>query len=113
MGRDEAAPSMYKDAEFLAGEVEKLADQGKDVILVGHSYAGLPMTECTKGLSKGERTSQGKSGGIVHLAYIAALVPAVGHSAFALLDTTSDETRAQLSVDVRCAPLSSVLHHLS
>ncbi|KAI9878590.1 MAG: hypothetical protein M1823_006940, partial [Watsoniomyces obsoletus] len=63
-GGDGPAPSMYDDAAVIAQEVEKLADQGKDVILMGHSYAGLPMSQSTKGLGKEERKAQGKPGGI-------------------------------------------------
>ncbi|KAK5943066.1 hypothetical protein PMZ80_004071 [Knufia obscura] len=84
-GRDGPAPSMYDDAAVIAQEVERLADQGKNVILMGHSYAGVSMSQSTKGLGKEERKAQGKPGGIVQLAYIACLVPAVGESAASLI----------------------------
>lgn len=99
-GRDGPAPSMYDDAAVIAQEAEKLADQGKDVILMGHSYAGIPISESTKGLGKEERKSQGKPGGIVRLAYISCLVPAVGQSAGSLLSRFPDEKRPSVSIDV-------------
>ena len=99
-GRDGPAPSMYDDAAVIAQEAEKLADQGKDVILMGHSYAGIPMSQSTKGLGKEEREAQGKPGGIVQLAYISCLVPAIGNSAAALLSRFPDEKRPLVSVDV-------------
>ncbi|KAI1624495.1 Alpha/beta hydrolase fold-1 [Exophiala viscosa] len=98
-GRDGPAPSTYDDAAVIAQEAEKLADQGKDVVLMGHSYAGIPMSQSTKGLGKDERKAQGKLGGIVHLAYISCLVPAVGQSAGSLLSRCPDNKRPHVSID--------------
>jgi hypothetical protein len=99
-GRDTPGPSMYDDAAAIAQEAEGLADQGKDVILMGHSYAGVPMSQSVKGLGKEQRKAQGKPGGIVRLAYIACLVPAIGSSAGSLLSRFPDEKRPRLSIDV-------------
>jgi alpha-beta hydrolase superfamily lysophospholipase len=99
-GRDGPAPSMYDDAEVIAKKVEELADQGKDVILMGHSYGGVPMSQCTKGLGREERTAQGKPGGISRLAYMAALVPPLGASAGSLLSRFPDNKRPPVSIDV-------------
>ena len=99
-GRAGQAPSMYEDSDAIAKIVEALADQGRDIILMGHSYAGVPMSQCTKGLSKNERKIQGKDGGLVRLAYIAALVPPVGGSAAKLLGDRTDTKRPRVSVDV-------------
>ena len=98
-GRNEAAPSMYDDAAVIAQAAEELADSGKDVILVGHSYAGIPMSQCTKGLGKQERREQGKSGGIVRLGYMAALVPSIGQSAGGLFSTAPGAQKPTLSID--------------
>ena len=35
-----AAPSMYDDARFVREFVRKLADGGKEVVIVAHSYGG-------------------------------------------------------------------------
>lgn len=76
-------PTMYDDAAAIASEVEKLADEGKDVVLVGHSYGGLPISQSLKGLSRAAREKEGKKGGVVRLAYLAALVPAIGENVVA------------------------------
>ena len=99
-GRDGPAPSMYDDADMIAREVETLADQDKDVILFGHSYGGVPMSQSTKGLGKEARAAKGKPGGIVRLAYIAALVPPLGGSAGSLLSRFPEENRPPVSIDV-------------
>ncbi|KAI1469341.1 alpha/beta-hydrolase [Daldinia caldariorum] len=83
--RPEKLPTMYDDAALVANEISKLADEGKEVVLVSHSYGGVPASESTKGLTKKERQSQGKPGGVIRLAYMTALVPPVGRSAQSLL----------------------------
>ncbi|OKP01369.1 hypothetical protein PENSUB_7359 [Penicillium subrubescens] len=56
--------TMQDDAAFIASEISKHADEGKDVVLIAHSYGGLPATESAKELSKADRQRQGKSGGL-------------------------------------------------
>ncbi|KAL2419931.1 hypothetical protein ABEF95_008733 [Exophiala dermatitidis] len=97
--REGSLPTMYDDAAFIAKEVETLADQGKAVILVGHSYAGIPITQSVQGLSVKERQKQGKPGGIVRLAYMTAVVPAVGESATDVLLRLPEDQRLALDVD--------------
>lgn len=99
-GRDEPAPPMYEDAEAIAQEVKKISDQGKDVIIVGHSYAGIPMSQSTEGLDKKARSTQGKPGGVTRLAFLAALVPPKGGSAASLLGRFSDDHRPTVAIDV-------------
>ncbi|MCJ1414016.1 hypothetical protein MMC32_000341 [Xylographa parallela] len=97
--REGAPPSMYADAAFIAAEVETLADEGKYVVLIAHSYGGLPATESTKGLGKEERRRKGKKGGIVALAYMTAIVPAVGVSAIGVLAGLPQESQLGLPID--------------
>lgn len=91
---------MDDDAAFIAKEVERLADQGKDVVLMGHSYGGIPVTESTKGLSREERERDGKKGGIVRLAYVTAVVPAVGQNCGDVLANLSEESQVEITTDV-------------
>ncbi|OAL33078.1 hypothetical protein AYO22_00163 [Fonsecaea multimorphosa] len=107
--REGAPPTMYDDAAFIAKETEKLADQGKDVILVAHSYGGVPVTQSTKGLSKEERKKQGKVGGIVNLAYMTSLVPPVGQAARDILADVPQEQKLDLKVDVGFHPLPTLV----
>ena len=105
--REGIPPSMYDDAAFIAAEVEKLADQGKDVIVVAHSYGGVPTSQSTKGLGKEGRLKKGKKGGIVNLAYMTCLVPAIGVSAAGVLADVPQENKVDLTILVR-----SSLRHL-
>lgn len=105
-GRPGPAPSMYDDAAVITKEISMLAEQGKDVILCGHSYGGVPMSQATKGLSKEERAAQGNPGGVIHLAYQACLVPPIGSSAGALLSQLPDDKRPPVSIDVSQSPFT-------
>ncbi len=106
-GRPGKPPTMYDDAAFINKEAEKLADEGKDVILVGHSYGGVPVTEGAKGLGKKERQAQGKKGGIVNLAYMTCLVPSVGESAAEMLAQVREDGKTPMQIGVCCGLLSS------
>jgi hypothetical protein len=97
-------PTMYDDAAHIAKEVEKLADEGKDVVLFAHSYGGVPVTQSTKGLGKSERQKVGKKGGIVRLAYMTCLVPDLGQAAKDVLAANlSQEQQIDMKIDVSCA----------
>ncbi|KAI1089670.1 alpha/beta-hydrolase [Rostrohypoxylon terebratum] len=96
-----APPTLYDDAAFIAKEVADLADEGKDVVLIGHSYGGIPVSQSTKGLTKAERQKQGKKGGIVRLAYMTALVPPLGSSSVDMLSKVPEENRVEFGTDVR------------
>ncbi|CAG8979364.1 hypothetical protein HYALB_00002490 [Hymenoscyphus albidus] len=52
----------------------------KDVVLVVHSYAGIPGSVAIKGLSKVERASNGLPGGIIGVVYEIAFIPQEGMS---------------------------------
>lgn len=98
-GRD-GLPTMYDDAALVAKEVEKHADQGRDIILLPHSYGGIPATESIKGLSKAERKKQGKAGGVVEIAYMTCLVPGEGETALNVIANMPEENNTQPEIDV-------------
>ncbi|OOF95997.1 hypothetical protein ASPCADRAFT_506787 [Aspergillus carbonarius ITEM 5010] len=99
-------PCMEDDAAFIASEVADLADQGRDEVLIAHSYGDIPATQRTKGLGKAERQAQGMKGGIVHLAFMNCLVLLLRASdASILLDPNAPpkEQVVELKADV-CLP---------
>ncbi|KAJ5376138.1 hypothetical protein N7509_013024 [Penicillium cosmopolitanum] len=81
--RRESSPSssMYDDASHFREVISKLADQGKDIVLIPHSYGGIVANESAKGLLKSDRSKAGKAGGIVEIVNISTLTPAVGETA--------------------------------
>ena len=99
---------MTDDATAIQAVTTKLADEGKDIVLVTHSYGGIPGTESAYGLAQKEREASGKKGGIVALLYVAALLVKPGMS----LGTTIGEGAGvpdYVKVDVRVS--SSPLFH--
>ncbi|KAI0440534.1 Alpha/beta hydrolase fold-1 [Xylaria telfairii] len=99
IGRDTPPATMYDDAALIAKEIEALADAGREVVLVAHSYGGMPATESTKGLSVQERQKQGKKGGLVRLAYKTVLLTKPGHSAFEVLPPPAEGEAPSLIPD--------------
>ncbi|KAM5344281.1 hypothetical protein ACJ41O_012818 [Fusarium nematophilum] len=99
--REGPLPTMYDDAAFIAKHVTELADAGRDVILVTHSYGGTPATESVQGLTKKERQINGLKGGIIGLAYITSLVPNVGKSAASVQAGKREEDKIPTGYDVR------------
>ncbi|KAI9039358.1 alpha/beta hydrolase [Aspergillus affinis] len=73
-----ASTTVHDDAEYIQKSyLDELVSQGKEVILVLHSYAGVPGTESVKGHARKDLVAQGKKGGVVGLVYLAAfLIPA-------------------------------------
>ncbi|VUC25841.1 unnamed protein product [Clonostachys rosea] len=92
-------PNMFDDAAAISQEVENLADQGKDVIIVSCSYSGVPVTQSCEGLSKAEREKSGKSGGLVKIAYMLAVVPEMGQAAYEVLTDVPPENIVPMKGD--------------
>jgi hypothetical protein len=69
-----------EDIEVIRAAVIKAADAGRDVVLIMHSYGGIPGSAAAKGLSKEERAKEGKPGGLVRLMYISSFAIPEGKS---------------------------------
>ena len=75
-------PTFETDVATIGSSLSRLIDkEGKDVVVVMHSYGGAPGTEAATPFAKHVRSAQGLQGGIVRLAYMAALVPLAGEAA--------------------------------
>ncbi len=63
------------DVAAIRDAVTQLVEQGRNVVVVMHSYSGLPGGEALKGLGKKERA--GLRGGLLRLVFVMAwIVPA-------------------------------------
>lgn len=89
---------MYDDASHFRNVISKLADQGKDIVLLPHSYGGIVANESAKGLLKSDRLKAGKTGGIIEIVNISTLTPGVGESA---VDVAAEIGLDQFPVQVR------------
>lgn len=62
------------DISNIQKEIAALADAGKHIVVVAHSYGSLPAGEAIKGFLAREREAEGKKGGVVHFVYVSAFV---------------------------------------
>lgn len=60
------------DVSNATAAIKKHADMGSDIVLVMHSYGGVPGSSACRGLLKTDRKASSRIGGVVHLVYIAA-----------------------------------------
>ncbi|KAJ5675471.1 alpha/beta-hydrolase [Penicillium macrosclerotiorum] len=71
---------LQPDIAAVRSVVQQEADAGRDIILVTHSWSGLPVNSALDGLSKADREKVGQHGGVVKLVFLSAFIPDVGES---------------------------------
>ena len=69
----------------MRSTLKRLADDGKEIVLVVHSYGGLVGQNALVGLGRKQRQAVGKEGGVIIFAYLAAFVAPKGASIKAML----------------------------
>lgn len=84
-------PTVYDDAAFISAFITPLADAGEEVVLLAHSYGGVPTTQSLKGITRGERVEKGLKGGVVRVGYITCVVPREGENAVDVLTEEGGE----------------------
>jgi hypothetical protein len=64
------------DMEYIRNSmlIPVLDHEEHDVIILSHSYSGIPVSAAAKGLSKAERMAQGKKTGVIGQIFIASLL---------------------------------------
>ncbi|KAB8216217.1 Alpha/beta hydrolase fold-1 [Aspergillus novoparasiticus] len=68
------------DTNAVRALVEPAVNAGQDVIIISHSWSGLPVNSALEGLSRAERQQEGKQGGVTKLIFISAFLPDIGES---------------------------------
>lgn len=66
------------DVTLTRNTVINLIDEAKDVIVLMHSYGGIPGSAALDGLGKSTREKEGKSNGVVRLVYVCSFALRVG-----------------------------------
>lgn len=99
------AASLVDDAEFFHQKASALTKQGKQVVLVAHSYGGLVASQCVEGLSKAERP--GQAGFVQRIIYLTSVIPRLGQSLQSLMGTLLPEfIKIDVSFEVGCDDLT-------
>jgi hypothetical protein len=79
-----ARPAIYdftEDVRAIREQVAMLVNGGEDVIVVLHSYAGIPGGEALWGLGKTERRQRGLRGGVLRVVFIMSILAKEGFQA--------------------------------
>ncbi|KAJ5579809.1 uncharacterized protein N7459_005794 [Penicillium hispanicum] len=71
---------LQPDIASVRARVEQEAAAGRDVVVVSHSWSGLPVNSALDGLGKAEREAAGQQGGVTKLVFLSAFIPDVGES---------------------------------
>ncbi|KAL4861368.1 hypothetical protein BDV12DRAFT_69335 [Aspergillus spectabilis] len=85
VGADQPTKNLSDDTECTRRVIEQLTEEGKQVLVVAHSYAGLVGAGAVKDLGYAQRRAARKQGGVVMLIYMAAFVANKGSSVLDLL----------------------------
>ena len=80
VGAEPPNKGLQDDAAAVRAVLQHLADEGKQIVLVVHSYGGLVGAEAVQGLGQRQRAEKGLKGGVVMLVYLAAFVTPAGKS---------------------------------
>ncbi|KAL9096292.1 MAG: hypothetical protein Q9165_001289 [Trypethelium subeluteriae] len=73
VGANPPKPDFTDDVKTIRDCLRHLiVSEGKDVVLVSHSYTGMPANEAPVGLGAKERSSKGLKGGVIRLVFIMA-----------------------------------------
>lgn len=73
-------PSFEPDITAIRAALVPLVEDGKDVVVVAHSYGSVPTNEAIQGLTRRERQGKGLQGGVLHYVFISAFITPVGVS---------------------------------
>jgi hypothetical protein len=74
VGKDSHGKTWADDVVAIMAVAQPLFDEGKEVIIIGHSYGGLPTVAATKDQTTVDRASRGEIGGFKQLILLAAYV---------------------------------------
>jgi pimeloyl-ACP methyl ester carboxylesterase len=72
--------TLADDIALIRDTASTLADDGKEIIVLMHSYGGVVGTDALYGLSTSERVRQGFKGVLKRLVYMRAFIPHKGQS---------------------------------
>lgn len=68
------------DVAQIRKQIENAADKGQSVVVVVHSYGGIPSNEAIKGLDIKTRHLNGLNGGVTHLFFCCSFIITEGQS---------------------------------
>lgn len=81
--------NLQLNIETLRSTVHRECDQGHEVVVISHSWSGIPVSSALDGLSRTQRQKTGqKGGGVIKIIYISSFIPDIGQSLLQMLGGT-------------------------
>jgi surfactin synthase thioesterase subunit len=72
VGAEPPLKDMSEDVKAVRKAISSEVEQEHDVVVVVHSYGGVPGCEAIRGFTKEDQEAQGKKGGVVKLLFVCA-----------------------------------------
>lgn len=69
-----------EDAAAIQAELKKLVDAGKEVMVLSHSYGGVPAAAAVEGFNAKDRAASGQKGGVIMALHMTSFAAQVGSS---------------------------------
>ncbi|KAI0150562.1 hypothetical protein GGR57DRAFT_186002 [Xylariaceae sp. FL1272] len=96
MGHEATDVGWDADVRALLEHADALFVGVREVVLIGHSYGGIPACVATPGNDIAERKATGLSGGFRHIVFLCAfLIPAIGISLISSVESYQSGRRSQ------------------
>jgi alpha-beta hydrolase superfamily lysophospholipase len=84
-GTSDPLPGLDDDVSVIRGLLAKATDEGKEVILLMHSYGGVVGSCAVEGFDHASRAKEGKTGGVTVALYMSAFMIPKGATLFSML----------------------------
>ncbi|KAJ5540307.1 alpha/beta-hydrolase [Penicillium frequentans] len=85
VGATDTSFGLLADVAHTKSVIQTLADQGRQIVVVNHSYGGLVGAGAVEGLGLKQRVQAGLSGGVIQVVWMAAFVAPKGMSVIDML----------------------------
>ena len=73
LGASPPDKDLYDDIAYISSKLEELVEkEGREVILIVHSYGGIPGSSAARPFVRKERAQEGKKGGVIGVLYISS-----------------------------------------
>ncbi|KAI9053924.1 hypothetical protein LZ554_002869 [Drepanopeziza brunnea f. sp. 'monogermtubi'] len=109
-GTESPLPGLPEDVIETQKVLTRLVEEGKEVVLLCHSYGGVVGSCSAEGFSVAERAKEGKKGGVRSVVYIAAFMIPKGKS---LLDMLGGKPPPWMDVQgEKTTGVAEQMHHI-
>ncbi|KAJ5698357.1 hypothetical protein N7462_000362 [Penicillium macrosclerotiorum] len=85
VGSNDPKTGLYADTGYTRGIIHELVSNGRQVVVVNHSYGGLVGAGAVEGLGYAQRAKTGQPGGVIMVVWMAAVVAPKGKSVIDML----------------------------